>query len=351
MSEIKKILILVQRSNGDVFLSSPLIKALHNHYQNCIIDLLINKETLGIAKTLQHINHIHIFSKEKKKHNRLAQEREIIKSIYKKYDLSINLIARDRSVLYSILAGNQSISAIEQNQKKSWWKKLLLTDSYIFDSNNHVVVNNCKSLELLGIDNSKISLDIKLDSEVLEQTINKIKDNNIKPFFIFHTSAQYEYKVYPTHLRNKLIQLCSDNDISLIITGGNTPLDDKISRQIPNLPNIYNYIGKTSLKELYCLIHLSLGYIGMDTLVMHMSAALNKDIFAIFGPSNPTMWGPWKNHDNQIIKVIQANMDCVPCGKAGCDNQHGKSDCLYNISPKDIFRELKSKLDQESSNE
>jgi hypothetical protein len=32
-------------------------------------------------------------------------------------------------------------------------------------------------------------------------------------------------------------------------------------------------------------------------------------------------------------------MPCVACGNAGCDNQ-GKSDCLYNISPGLIFKEI-----------
>ena len=347
MTDIKKILILVQRSNGDVFLSSPLIQALHNHYKNCTIDLLVNEETLGIAKTLPHINHIHVFSKKKKKQNRFLQEKEIIQKIFKKYDLSINLIAKDRSTFYSILSAKNSISAVKGNQKVSLWKKIFLSNNYKIDYSKHIVINNCKPLELLNISNRNTTVDISINEELQNTIKNKLFDKKINHFFVFHTSAQYEYKIYPTHLRNQLIKLCSDNHIPLIITGGNTELDVKISSEIPKLPYIYNYIGKTNLEELYCYIHLSNGYIGMDTLVMHMSAALNKNIFAIFGPSYPQIWGPYKNEDSQIIKIFQANMACVPCGKAGCDNEHGRSDCLFNIDPLSIFKEVK-KLYKES---
>jgi heptosyltransferase-3 len=34
-------------------------------------------------------------------------------------------------------------------------------------------------------------------------------------------------------------------------------------------------------------------------------------------------------------------MPCVACGKAGCDDRHGKSECLDNIDPKVIFNEIK----------
>ena len=45
----------------------------------------------------------------------------------------------------------------------------------------------------------------------------------------------------------------------------------------------------------FALSELSLAYIGMDTLNMHIAAAQNKRIFAIFGPTNLTMWSPWSN--------------------------------------------------------
>ncbi|DAB31916.1 MAG TPA: lipopolysaccharide heptosyltransferase, partial [Sulfurospirillum sp. UBA11407] len=60
--KLTKILIIIQRSNGDVFLSSPLIEHLYKHYINVQIDLLINDDTLAIAKTLKHINNIILFS-------------------------------------------------------------------------------------------------------------------------------------------------------------------------------------------------------------------------------------------------------------------------------------------------
>ena len=98
--------------------------------------------------------------------------------------------------------------------------------------------------------------------------------------------------------------------------------------------------------------HLSSAYIGMDTLNMHIAASQNKRIFAIFGPTNLKMWSPWSNflqesaseskpiHNYANITIFQADMPCVACGKKGCNNSF-MSECLKNISPETIFKEIK----------
>ena len=117
------------------------------------------------------------------------------------------------------------------------------------------------------------------------------------------------------------------------------------------LANVFDFIGQTSIEEFQALSKLSLGYVGMDTLNMHIAAAQNKPIFAIFGPTVLKTWSPWSNDlqlsaTNNIplqtygkITIFQADMKCVACGQAGC-NGEGKSLCLDQISPKLIFNEI-----------
>ena len=132
MRKTKKIIIIIQRSNGDVFLSSSLIKALYEHYENPQIDLIVNDDTYSIAKLMPFIQNIYTFSYHLKQESRWKQEKNLILKIYKKYDLSINLTASDRSVFYALMAGKKSISAVENDNRKSWWKKILLTHLLLF---------------------------------------------------------------------------------------------------------------------------------------------------------------------------------------------------------------------------
>ena len=354
MKNPKKIIVIIQRSNGDVFLSTSLIKALYEYYESPHIDLLVNDDTYSIAKLIPLIKNIYTFSYQEKKNNRWEQEKHLIKHLFKKYDLSINLTASDRSVLYALIAGKKTISAVEVDNKKSWWKKKLLTQYYNFDKDKHILMNNLEPLNLLNIKHDNVQKPLDISSKVISRMREKLTSLGISDFIIFHPSAQYDYKIYPHNLRNKLIKSLSTLNIPIVITGSKTQIDIEIKATLPSSNNILDLIGETTLEELFALSELSSAYIGMDTMNMHIAASQNKRIFAIFGPTILKMWSPWSNTfqksatENMPIQtydkitIFQDSLPCVACGNAGCDDKHGKSECLYNIDPNLIFREIKN---------
>jgi heptosyltransferase III len=349
----KSILVIIQRSNGDVLLSLPLINTLNQFYHSPRIDLLVNDDTYQTAKLLPNINIIHEFSYKKKKESRYKQEKDLILKIYRKYDLSINLTASDRSVIYALLASNNSISAIEKDIKKSWWKKLFLWRYYNFDVQNHILKNNLQPLNLLNIKHQNSLQAIKVSNYVIDKVKNFLGVNKVKNFIIFHPSAQYLYKVYPENLRHELLSMLNTLGISILVTGGPSEVDTEIKGKLKQFSNVIDAIGETSLEEYIALSELSLGYVGMDTLNMHIAATQNKRIFAIFGPTILSMWSPWSNKVNKSatknvpiqtygnVTIFQANMNCVACGNAGCEG-NGKSQCLSNINPKIVFEEIRN---------
>lgn len=348
----KKILIIIQRSNGDVFFSLNLIIELYNFYKNTQIDILVNDDTYPMAKLLPHVVNILTFSYAKKRESRWTQEAKIARSILRKYDLSINLTSSDRSVIYALLASKKSISVIEKKNNKSWWKKIFLFKYYFFDKEKHIFLNNLKPLDLLNIRYDIALKSIKVSNNIIKKVKKKIDKFGIKDFLIFHPSAQYSYKIYPQKHREDLLLYLSNLGIPILVTGTNNKIDLNIKLNLPSLPNIINFIGETSLEEYFALSSLCNAYIGMDTLNMHIASSYNKPIFAIFGPTKLNIWSPWSNQlkvaatQNQPIQeygnvtIFQADMPCVACGNAGCDNNHGKSDCLDNISPKIVFDEI-----------
>lgn len=87
--------------------------------------------------------------------------------------------------------------------------------------------------------------------------------------------------------------------------------------------------GKTSLKELLALIGKARFFICNDTGPMHMAAALNIPVFAIFGPANPVRTGPY----GDIHHVIQKDLPCSPCyAKHPCDNYR----CMEELGVDDV---------------
>jgi heptosyltransferase-3 len=350
MAGFKKILVIIRRSNGDVFLTEPLIRALKTNYE-AQIDLLINADTAAIAKTIPFVDNLLFYDYGWKGFEKTLNEMKLFWKIFKKYDLAINLTTNDRSARYAAFSAKHSISVIEKEKKKNWWKKLILK-KYFYDDDVHIVKKTLKPLEILNIKEDKLIVKSYYKKETFEKLKSKFPFLNEK-YIIFHPSAQYEYKVYPENLRNKLLEYLNTLNVPVVITGGKSKIDEKISKSIPKLNNIYNLMGKTSLEEYIAISDNSLAYVGMDTLNMHIAASQNKRIFAIFGPTFHRIWSPWSNElqtgatgrpplqEYGNVTLFQADMECVPCGKAGCDDKHGKSECLYKISPEIIFDKVK----------
>jgi heptosyltransferase-3 len=350
---VENILIIIQRSNGDVFLSTPLIEALYHAYDGPAIDLLVNDDTLGIAGTLPQVRHIYRYSYLWQGVNRIVQTAGLVRKIARRYDLTISLTASDRSVMFALISGRRSISAVDKEPAKSWWKRRLLSAHYEFDMSRHIVENNTAPLGLLGLDPGSLSVGASHTPEAAGRVDDMLREIGISRFIIFHPGAQYDYKIYPEPLRNDLLRRLDSLGLPILVTGSKSALDLEIKKRLPKLSNVYDFIGRTSMDELIALSARSLAYVGADTLNMHIAAAQNRRIFAIFGPTFPSAWSPWCNELHAAtsisrpvqsygnITLFQADMPCVACGKAGCDDHHGPSECLNHIDPETILNEVR----------
>ncbi len=69
---------------------------------------------------------------------------------------------------------------------------------------------------------------------------------------------------------------------------------------------------------------------------MHIAAAMQTPVVALFGPSGELEWGPW-----QVAHRVVASTDhpCRPCGIDGCGG--GKiSECLTTLPVDRVYRAL-----------
>lgn len=89
--------------------------------------------------------------------------------------------------------------------------------------------------------------------------------------------------------------------------------------------------GKTSLKQLAALLQRADLIISCDSAVMHMASYFNRPTIAVFGPSDPLKYGPW----SQKRFVLQGKVECSPCEKSGCSENH---ECMEAIKPEQVIK-------------
>jgi len=89
---------------------------------------------------------------------------------------------------------------------------------------------------------------------------------------------------------------------------------------------VVNLGGQLTLKQLAALTAQAKLFIGVDSAPMHIAAAMQTPVLALFGPSGDKEWGPWMVPH----RVITSDHSCRPCGQDGCGG--GKiSECLTTL--------------------
>jgi lipopolysaccharide heptosyltransferase II len=142
--------------------------------------------------------------------------------------------------------------------------------------------------------------------------------------------ARWLNKRWPIEHFAELVRSLADRfaDVRFVTLGGQADreLGERIAKETP--ARCLDLTGRTTLPEMVEWTRLCELMITNDTGPMHVAAALNKPVVALFGPTEPRRTGPY----GQLDRVLQQDLPCVPCMKDSC-RYHQPFECLRGITP------------------
>ncbi len=95
-----------------------------------------------------------------------------------------------------------------------------------------------------------------------------------------------------------------------------------------------NLAGQTTLEEAIHGLSLADYVVSNDSGLMHIAAALNKPLVAIYGSTSPAFTPPLNEHS----EIVSLDVDCGPCFKRECPLKHNK--CLQDLAPSKVLLAL-----------
>jgi heptosyltransferase I len=101
----------------------------------------------------------------------------------------------------------------------------------------------------------------------------------------------------------------------VILTGGNSELEQTYGKQISELAScpVTNLIGRSTLKQLLCLIERASVVLCPDSGPAHMATAVGTPVVGLYASSNRFRTGPWSSQHLVVDKYPEAVRDEFGC--------------------------------------
>jgi heptosyltransferase-3 len=276
-----RILVIALRRIGDVLLTTPLMHSLRQAWPQARLDVLVFSDTAGILRGNPDIDRVI----EMPARPRFAQSLQVAAGLLKRYDLAISTQTGDRPTFFAALAGRRSLGLVAGHGSMGRIKQHLLGEGVEAKPGVHRVEETLQLATALGIGVSK---QIVLPADEGDSDIGISE-----PYAVLHPTPMYRYKQW-TQAGWREIAAHLSRMGQVLVTGGpgleeRSYLDDVFRDDA----HVRRLDGKLTWAQLAALIGKAQVFVGPDTSVTHIAAATGAPTVALYGPTDPRLWGPW----------------------------------------------------------
>ena len=348
----RRVLVIITRRIGDVLLATPVFHSLRQVWPDATIDALVFSSTAAALTANADVNEIRVIPERPS----LLRHIVFIIKLFRRYDLALSLVAGDRPTLYAWLAGRRRVGLLLPTRKERW-KQRFLQQWLPYDvAEKHTVLTHLSLLALLGVPAiAKVTADW---SDADEHCVSRLlAPLNSARFIVLHLYPKFNYKMWSDTAWQDLARWINAQGLRIVLTGSADIAEMVyVSRFAQQIDAALNLAGQLTLNQSACAIARAVAYVGPDTALTHIAAALGVPTVALFGPTDPVKWGPWPNgHDGKCtpwhrlgdqtighVSIVQGIAACVPCGNEGCERHISSySDCLLTLPARRVINALR----------
>ena len=323
---IQNILIIKLRYIGDVVLCTPVLRAFKEAYPKANLVCVVNPGTEKVLGHNPHVDDVLLLPRG----SVLKQFQFLRKLRSWGFDCVIDLTDGDRSAFMTAMTG--APIKIGFNHENRWRGMVYSQCVKAQYGTMHMVDYHAEALKSIGVKLSGRNPEIIVNEKEVQKAQQLLQEHRLKnrPWIMIHPSARYWFKAWPAERFAALSDWLAGKGYSVVLVGDtqDKEVEEKILRLAQHKP--LSFIGQTSLLELAALMKQCHLFVGNDGGPMHIAAAVGCPVLALFGPSDPAVWGPKGNNTSVIYK----GLDCRDCFHPGCFR--GEESCMKQISIEEV---------------
>jgi heptosyltransferase-3 len=346
----RRALVVTLRFLGDALLSTPLVHAIKQHWPDCAIDVLVFAGTEGMFEGNRDVASVIAVDESASAGDTLRQAL----ALWRRYDLAVIAQTGTRPFLFGWAAGRQRIGLVSSDLGKSWWKRALLDRYAVFDGGGARVLENQRVAALLGIEVTPSVVAPSARWTLSDVTAALGFDASSQRYAVVHPSPRWRYKQWTAAGWQQLIRRLAGEGVRVVVTGGpgteeRTYLERVLQGVAPEI--ITRVDGHWTLAQTADVLRHAALYVGPDTATTHLAAACGTPTVALYGPTDPVIWGPWPAADGSVyvraaarqqrgnVLLLQnPELTCMPCQLEGCErHRQSFSQCLDRLAPERVI--------------
>jgi heptosyltransferase-1 len=316
---------------GDIILTTPALKALRSAFPQAYLCYLVERPYDRLIEGHGLVDDILAVKPDPGLIGLLAIIRKLRR---KKFDIAIDFHGGPRSALL-VLASGSRWKIGYKTKYKAWVYDYLVPRSYP-SGPVHSVINHLNLIRTLKPEiGQEFSLQVPPSRPEERERIEafwKQAGLTSKKVLAIHISAGNRFRDWgKENLVSFLEGLASWREVWPLLIGSKEEkarekeIIESLGRPVPSL------VGQTSLGELIATLEKADLFVGPDSGPMHLAAALNKPIVALFGPTLPAHFAPWKAK----AIILERPVACRPCRQRSCPESNFV--CLQTIEPEEVI--------------
>jgi heptosyltransferase-3 len=326
-----RVLVVVLRRLGDVLLTTPLIRSVTRAFPTAAIEAMVFAGTEGILAGNPDLDAIIAIPQVSGAGGTLA----LLHRLRRRYDLALSAQTGDRPTLMAWAAGRQSAGLVAECGLSAAVKRFALTRSCRIGQQQHRVLEVLRIAEALGIP--------ALPELVCPAGTVRADLIPARPYAVVHAAPMFTYKRWTIDGWRRLAAALRERGIATIASGAKS--DHAYLDEVWRDCEVTRVDGKLAWPELAALLAAARVYVGPDTAITHLAAATGAPTVALYGPTDPRIWGPWPiggldrtwsaagtiQHRGNVW-LVQNPLPCLPCQLEGCERRiDSHSRCLDEL--------------------
>ncbi len=317
-----KILIVRFSSIGDIVLTTPVVRAIHEQLPAVEIHYITKKSFASLLAENPHISKLYTIEKSVS---------EIIDQLKaEKYDCVIDLHKNIRT-----LRLKQSLGAKSYAFDKLNFQKWLLVN---FKLNKlpeiHIVDRYFGAVKAIGVKNDHKQCELTFNSSHVVNT-KEAFDFDPKSYLAVAVGAQFATKTMPEEV---LASILSSINHPIVLLGGPTDVERGKALEQTLKHHAYpvvNAIAAFSLLQSASIVAQAKTILTHDTGLMHIATAFGVPIVSVWGNTVPELgMYPYYPNNKELYSIHEVkNLSCRPCSKIGyksCPKKHFNCMTLQN---------------------